>query len=245
MIRGAPISFASSSDILRKPISGYRSRQCLVNGMNVFYVYAHPEPRSFNGALKDTAMVTLGKKGHTVRVSNLYAVRWKAVLDSQDFRMRQDPYQFNPAVEQIHGMHTGSLAPDIRDEIERVAWADLLIFQFPIWWSSMPAILKGWFDRVFVQGFVVNLEEGRVYERGCLKGKKAMVVVTTGSTREMYSPGGIHGDIEHHLSLITHNIFEFVGMTALPSFIVFGAAGMTKDEGTLQLERYGTMLKSL
>ncbi|HMZ32172.1 MAG TPA: NAD(P)H-dependent oxidoreductase, partial [Methanoregulaceae archaeon] len=69
--------------------------------MNILYVYAHPEPRSFNGALKDTAMVTLGKMGHTVKVSNLYAVRWKAILDSQDFRMRQAPYQFNPALEQI------------------------------------------------------------------------------------------------------------------------------------------------
>lgn len=215
------------------------------DGMNILYVYAHPEPRSFNGALKDTAMVTLGKLGHTVKVSNLYAVRWKAILDSQDFRMRQDPYQFNPALEQIHGIQTGSLSPDILEEIERVAWADLIICQFPLWWSSMPAILKGWFDRVFVQGFVVNLEKGQVYERGLLKGKKAMVVVTTGATREMYSPEGVHGDIMHHISLITHNIFEFVGMTPLPSFIVFGAAGMTRDEGSLQLDRYKTVLEKL
>jgi len=213
--------------------------------MKILYVYAHPEPRSFNGALKDVAMVSLAKKGHAVKVSNLYAIKWKAVLDVQDFRMRQNPYQFNPAIEQIHGVATRSFSPDIQDEIAKVAWADLLIFQFPVWWSSMPAILKGWFDRVFVQGFVVDLEKGRVYGEGLLKGKKAMIVATTGATQEMYSPRGIHGDIETHLSIVTHTIFEFVGMTALPSFIVFGAAGMTRDEGTMQLERYKKRLEEL
>lgn len=218
---------------------------CLVNFMNILYVYAHPEPRSFNGALKDVAMVSLAKKGHAVKVSNLYAIKWKAVLDAQDFRMRENPYQFNPALEQIHGVHTRSLAPDIQDEIAKVAWADLLIFQFPVWWSSMPAILKGWFDRVFVQGFVVDLENGRVYGEGLLKGKEAMIVATTGATREMYSPGGIHGDLETHLSSITHTIFAFVGMTVLPSFIVFGAAGLTREEGTRELDRYRNLLETV
>jgi NAD(P)H dehydrogenase (quinone) len=218
---------------------------CLVNLMNILYVYAHPEPRSFNGALKDVAMVSLAENGHAVKVSNLYAIKWKAVLDAQDFRIRQNPYQFNPAIEQIHGVATRSLSPDIQDEIAKVAWADLLIFQFPVWWSSMPAILKGWFDRVFVQGFVVDLEKGRVYGEGLLKGKKAMIVATTGATQEMYSLTGIHGDIETHLSIITHNIFEFVGITALPSFIVFGAAGMTRDDGTRQLELYKKRLEDL
>jgi NAD(P)H dehydrogenase (quinone) len=213
--------------------------------MNILYVYAHPEPRSFNGALKDVAMVSLVKKGHQVKVSNLYAIKWKAVLDAQDFRMRQNAYQFNPAVEQIHGIATRSLAPDLQDEIEKVAWADLLIFQFPVWWSSMPAILKGWFDRVFAQGFVVDIEKGCVYERGLLKGKKAMIVATTGSPEEMYLPGGIHGDLREHLSVITHNIFEFVGMTALPSFIVFGAADMPREEGAKQLENYRKLLEGL
>ncbi|HNS82195.1 MAG TPA: NAD(P)H-dependent oxidoreductase, partial [Methanolinea sp.] len=90
--------------------------------MKILYVYAHPEPRSFNGALKDAAMVTLAVKGHDVKVSNLYAVRFKAILDAQDFRIRGRHDIFNPAAEQIHGIRTGSLAPDIQEEIERVSW---------------------------------------------------------------------------------------------------------------------------
>jgi len=217
----------------------------VIKSVNVLYIYAHPEPRSFNGALKDTAMVTLAAGGHTVKASNLYAIRFKAVLDPQDFRMRQDPDHFDPALEQIYGVRTGSLAPDIQEEIEKIAWADLIIFQFPVWWSSIPAILKGWIDRVLVQGFVVDIGDGKVYSQGLLKGKKAMIVATTGSEREMYSAGGIHGDLHQHLLPLTHGVFEFCGMTVLPSHIVYGASVMTREEGAEQLNQYRKKLEML
>ncbi|NTW91842.1 MAG: NAD(P)H-dependent oxidoreductase [Methanoregulaceae archaeon] len=213
--------------------------------MNVLYIYAHPEPRSFNCALKDTAMLTLARAGHEVKASNLYAIKFKAVLDSADFRIRANPDLFNPAGEQMHGFATRSLAPDILEEIDKIAWADILIFQFPIWWSYMPAILKGWIDRVFVQGFVVDLRDGRVYDRGLLKGKSAMIVATCGSPEEMYMKGGIHGDLREHLSIITHNIFEFTGMAVLPSFIVYNVPAMTREEGEKQLDRYRHVLEML
>jgi NAD(P)H dehydrogenase (quinone) len=213
--------------------------------MNVLYIYAHPEPRSFNGALRDTAMLTLARCGHQVKASNLYAIKFKAVLDPTDFRIRHNPDLFNPAAEQMHGVATKSLAPDILEEIDKITWADLMIFQFPIWWSYMPAILKGWIDRVLVQGFVVDLREGRVYDRGLLKGKSAMIVTTCGGSEEMYSKGGIHGDLREHLSIITHNIFEFTGMTTLPPFIVYNVPAMTKEEGGKQLDRYRQVLEML
>lgn len=213
--------------------------------MNVLYIYAHPEPRSFNCALKDTAMLTLTRAGHEVKASNLYAIKFKAVLDSADFRIRANPDLFNPAGEQMHGVATRSLAPDILEEIDKIVWADLLIFQFPIWWSYMPAILKGWIDRVFVQGFVVDLRDGRVYDRGLLKGKSAMIVATCGSPEEMYMKGGIHGDLREHLSIITHNIFEFTGMAVLPSFIVYNVPAMTRQEGEKQLDCYRHVLEML
>lgn len=213
--------------------------------MNILYVYAHPEPKSFNGALKDCAVVALSEKGHTVKVSNLYALKFKAVLDPHDFRIREEAAVFRPAPEQIHGIRTGSLAPDILEEIEKIRWADILIFQFPIWWSYMPAILKGWIDRAFVQGFVVDIAAGNVYEKGLLKGKKAMIVATTGSSREEYSREGIHGDLEQHLTIITHNIFEFCGLAVLPSFIVYGAAGLSATEGKEELEHYRRVLDDL
>jgi len=213
--------------------------------MNVLYIYAHPEPRSFNGTLKDTAMMTLARCGHQVKVSNLYAIKFKAVLDQTDFRIRLNHDLFNPAAEQMHGVATKSLAPDILEEIDKITWADLMIFQFPIWWSYMPAILKGWIDRVFVQGFVVDLREGRVYNRGLLKGKSAMLVTTCGASEEMYTKSGIHGDLRQHLSIITHNIFEFTGMTTLPPFIVYNVPAMTREEGEKHLDLYSRVLERL
>mgnify|MGYP001199865329 CR=1 FL=1 len=213
--------------------------------MKILYVYAHPESKSFNGGLKDAAMVTLARKGHQVKVTNLYAIQFKAVLDAHDFRIRGRHDIFHPASEQIHGVAAKSLAPDIMEEIEKIAWADMIIFQFPVWWSNMPAILKGWFDRVFVQGFVVDLQDGRVYEKGLLKGKSAMLAVTTGSSEDMYAPGGIHGDLMQHLSVIMHNTLEFTGLSVLAPFIVFDAADMSRERGAVEIDRYRNVLESL
>ena len=213
--------------------------------MHVLYVYAHPEPRSFNGAIRDTAMTTLVRAGHEVKVSNLYVMKFKAVLDPHDFRIRYNSDRFDPAAEQVHGFRTGSLAPDISEEIEKVSWADLIIFQFPIWWSHMPAILKGWIDRVFVQGFAFDPESGNVYERGLLRGKKAMIVATFGSSEEKDSHGGTDRTLTDHISSINHSVFEFTGMTALPPFIVFSSDTMNHEEGARQIDRYRRFLESL
>ncbi|HMG49555.1 MAG TPA: NAD(P)H-dependent oxidoreductase, partial [Inquilinus sp.] len=53
--------------------------------MNILLVFAHPEPRSLNGALRDVAVQALEAEGHQVRVSDLYADRWKSEVDRADF----------------------------------------------------------------------------------------------------------------------------------------------------------------
>ncbi|MCQ8893164.1 MAG: NAD(P)H-dependent oxidoreductase [Methanolinea sp.] len=213
--------------------------------MKILYVYAHPEPKSLSGSLKDAAMVTLSSLRHDVKVSNLYAMQFKAVLDSHDFRIRARHDIFIPPLEQVHGVETRSLSPDIMDEIDRVAWADLLVIQFPLWWSSMPAILKGWFDRVFVQGFVVDIPAGKVFSQGLLRGKKAMLVVTTGSSQDKFSKEGGFGDLNGILSIISHNILEFCGIEVLPPFIVYGAPALSREEGAEVIRRYQDFLKGM
>jgi NAD(P)H dehydrogenase (quinone) len=68
--------------------------------MNVLYIYAHQEHASFNAALKATALETLEKAGYTVRISDLYAVNFKPVLDASDFLQRKKKDVFNPFLEQ-------------------------------------------------------------------------------------------------------------------------------------------------
>jgi Putative NADPH-quinone reductase (modulator of drug activity B) len=65
--------------------------------MNILIVYAHPEPRSLNAALKDFAVMHLRQQGHSVQVSDLYAMKFKAVLDTDDFLAHPAGERFNPS----------------------------------------------------------------------------------------------------------------------------------------------------
>ena len=152
--------------------------------MKTLIVLAHPEPRSFNAALKDVAVETLRELGHQVQVSDLYAMSWKAELGIGDFpEDRADPDYLDLSREQEHAFANGSHTDDVKAEQSKVMWADLVIFQFPVWWFSMPAILKGWVDRVFSRGFAYS--SGHKYGSGLLKGKKAMLCLTTGTASSL------------------------------------------------------------
>lgn len=79
--------------------------------------------------------------------------------------------------------------------------------------------MKGWVDRVFTTGFAYG--GGKMYNKGGLKGKKAMLSVTIGGGQPMYSKTGLNGDIEQILFPIHHGILCFVGMEVLPPFIAW------------------------
>ena len=213
--------------------------------MNVFTVFAHPEPNSLNGVMKDLAARILRDKGHEVKISDLYGMRFKAVLDQSDFSQRQNDEQFNPMMEQMNSVGTGSLSQDIKDEVEKIKWADMIIFQFPVWWTSPPAILKGWFDRVFLPGIVHNIAEGKLYDTGLLKGKKAMLSFTTGATKDVYSSEGPHGDLDEIFKFITHNILELTGLEVLPSIGIYGPAMISKEQVKEELEKFEERISSL
>jgi NAD(P)H dehydrogenase (quinone) len=213
--------------------------------MNILYIYAHQEPASFNAALKAVAVETLEKAGHKVKVSDLYAMQFKPVLDADDFLQRKKPDKLALFPEQINAIKTGTFVPDIMEEMDKVKWADMLIFQFPIYFTGMPAIMKGWLDRIFAAGFAFDPITQGVYENGLLKGKKVMMTITTGADENTYSESGAHGDIHTLLKYITHCIFEYVGLEVLPSYIMFSVNSQSQEKGQQRLENYGEILKGL
>lgn len=213
--------------------------------MNILYIFAHPEPKSFNSSMKEMAIKTLGKKGNNVRLSDLYLMGFKPVLDQKDFLQRKKTDSFNPFLEQMTASKEGTFSEDIMGEMEKVKWADILIFQFPIYFTGMPAIMKGWLDRVFAAGFAFNPVKQNVYENGLMKGKKAMMVITTGAEEDWYSPGGKHGDIRELLRYISHCIFEYVGMEVIDTHLTFGVGKMSSERGDEELNRYQEKLSSL
>ena len=211
------------------------------NTMNVLIVYAHPEPRSFNGALKDRAVEVLSAAGHQVTVSNLYTMGFNPVTGPGDFEGEWvDPTFLSIPREQTRAVETGTLAPDIVAEQEKLATADLLIFQFPVWWFGMPAIMKGWADRVFARGFAYM--PGRKYDTGMFKGKLAMVSATTGTSAETYAPDGIDGDILSVLWPIHNGLLRYSGFDVLPPFVAYMPGRMENDRRKAQLDAYAKRL---
>lgn len=190
--------------------------------MRVLIVYAHEEPRSFNAAMKNLAIRTFEDQGHQVVVSDLYRMGFKAAADHHDFLERRDRHILKRQQEELSATKLGTLAPDILAEQEKLKACDLLILQFPLWWFSMPAILKGWVDRVLTMGFAYG--GGAWYEEGGLKGRRAMLSLTTGGPEGLYGPRGIHGEMDRILYPIQQGILHFCGFQVLPPFVAYGVA---------------------
>ncbi len=212
--------------------------------MKILIVYAHPEPTSFNAAMKDMAVQTLAAQGHNVTISDLYAMGWNAVAGPGDISgPRSDPTRFSLAREQTVAMETGSMSAEIAAEQAKLVAADLLILQFPIWWFGMPAILKGWGDRVFARGFAYL--PGRKYDTGMFKGKRAMLATTTGTSADTYAPDGIDGDILAVLWPIHNGLLRYTGFDVLPPCVAYMPG--REDDATRagQLEAYRQRLLSL
>lgn len=193
--------------------------------MNVLWVFAHPEPRSLGGALRDDGLATLRAQGHQVRESDLYAMGWNPVVDARDFGDASGC--LSVANRSARAYADGDLSPDIVAEQEKLAWADTVVLQFPLWWYGMPAILKGWFDRVFVKGFGygVRAADGRTlrYGEGKLAGKCAMVVLTAGAREPSLGPRGVNGPLDDLLFGLHHGTLFYAGMSVLPPVAVYGA----------------------
>lgn len=187
--------------------------------MRVLIVYAHPEPRSFCAALKDAAVATLGHAGHAVTVSDLYAMAFDPVAGPEDFGSRRDADYLVYALEQRHNFSAKTLAPDIRAEVEKVLAADFLLMIFPLFWFSVPAILKGWIDRVFLSGPFYGGR--RIFDRGGLCGRRALVATTMGSHRAMFGDGAIHPPLSDITSHLWRGTLGYVGYQVLEPFYAY------------------------
>jgi len=221
-----------------------RSEQQM-DAMEALIVYAHPEPKSFNAAMKDRAVEVLEAEGWSVTVSDLYAMGFKAEADGYDFTDRADPAYLKYAAEQSHAARNGGgFAQDIQAELEKLKRADLLILQFPVWWFGFPAILKGWVDRVFAAGVIYGGDIG-MFSRGRFKGRRAFLSFTTGGTAATYGPTGLYGSADVVFWPIQNGILNFLGYSVLP-FFQAEAPSKTDEAGRAAiLTAWETRLRSL
>ncbi|MEM7291585.1 MAG: NAD(P)H-dependent oxidoreductase, partial [Pseudomonadota bacterium] len=145
--------------------------------MQVLIVHCHPEPCSFNAALTEVAKNKFEALGNTVEVSDLHLQKFDPVESARHYKNRVDTKTFAPLSEQRHAYRSNTIPDDVKLEIERLERCDLVVFQFPIWWHSVPAILKGWQDRVFLSGGLYTSQMR--YNQGYFRGKRAMSVATS------------------------------------------------------------------
>jgi len=219
--------------------------------MNVLVVYAHPEPRSLSGALKDLAVAHLTAAGHDVRVSDLYAMQWKASADGGDFPDRPIGERLVYVRDSGRAFKAGTQSADVAAEQEKLLWADAVIFQFPMWWFAMPAIMKGWVDRVFAFGFAygVGVHEGERwgdrYGDGTLAGKRAMLAMTIGGRAPHYSERGVNGALDELLFPIHHGILFYPGMSVLPPFATYQTDRLAPEQWPAVAAAYTARLDGL
>ncbi|EFF89590.1 quinone family NAD(P)H dehydrogenase [Streptomyces sp. e14] len=196
-------------------------------------VHAHPEPHSFSTAQMTAAARTLSEAGYRVEIVDLYAEGWAPVLGRDEFAPVDGP--FKPQAEHLRAVADGTLDATVRAHLDRLLAADLLVLSFPLWWFSLPAVLKGWIDRVFVMGGVFGGQHG-LFEQAALAGRRAMLLVTTGGSRESFQPGGMLGAMDDFLFHIHRGMLEFVGYRVLAPVITYGPAHLTEQERAAALD---------
>jgi NAD(P)H dehydrogenase (quinone) len=211
--------------------------------MNVYIVHAHAEPASFNGAALQTAVNALSDAGHKVAVSDLYAMGFNPVSGRHNFTDTWVPDYFKQQAEEMHASALDGFAPDIEAELAQIEACDLMIWQFPLWWFGLPAILKGWVDRVFVMGRVYDRH--RMYENGIFRGKRAMLSLTTGGPPEAFAPDGRNGDISAILRPIQRGMLQLTGFAVLAPQIVFGAPWLDDSARMSALVGWRTRLSGI
>ncbi len=153
--------------------------------MNILLVYAHPNPRSFNRAILETADAALRERGHATRIHDLYQMQFRAALDGEDLLRNW----------------RGDLPVETRREQDAIRWAQGLVFVYPIWWFGPPAILKGWIDRVFTRKFAFDFGPGGM--KGLLAHERALILNTLGGDEATYQR-------EHWHELLARPITEGV-----------------------------------
>ncbi|OGU57736.1 MAG: hypothetical protein A2V66_17280 [Ignavibacteria bacterium RBG_13_36_8] len=212
--------------------------------MKVLIVHAHPEPKSFCSSLKNEAVKFFEENNHEVKVSDLYKMGFNPVGDKYDFKELSNKEFFKYQAEQMNAYKENLFSNELTAEMDKFMWADAINFNFPLWWFSVPAILKGWVDRVFAMGFAYGAGKG-VYDTGAFKGKKGFLTLTTGGPENSYGKNGRNGEMGTILFHINHGMLYFVGMDVLPPFIVYGATRISDEERKQHLVNYRNYLSNI
>jgi NAD(P)H dehydrogenase (quinone) len=185
--------------------------------MNTLIVVAHPEPRSICAEFARRAASRMSREGE-IRMLDLYADAFDPVIRSSHFPDRASPGRFEPMVEQAHQAATRRISPDVAEHQAALEWSDCVLLVFPLWWWSLPAILKGWVDRVLSTDFA--------YGSSDLAGRRAMLCVTAETRADRFASADGANPLHH----IERGILKFCGFEVAPSFVAADIYNLTDGQ---------------
>ncbi|MBM7711229.1 NAD(P)H-dependent oxidoreductase [Enterococcus xiangfangensis] len=197
--------------------------------MKALIIYSHPtgKPFSYNEHILTEVQTILSRKQYEVTIRDLYEMKFDPILSSNDFDL----------------LHQRRTPKDIQTEQDYITEADLLLVISPIWWASFPAILKGYFDRVFAHGFAYQAEaDGSVTKK--LTGKKGIFINTFGNSTVVYEQSGMIEAFKHTMN---QGVFEFTGIEPI-GYFSFGETNARSEKTVAKIiskleEKLPEMLK--
>ncbi|MDR2084594.1 MAG: NAD(P)H-dependent oxidoreductase [Bacteroidales bacterium] len=166
-------------------------------------IFAHPWHRSFNKAILDTVIEALSEEYTEYQIIDLHKDNFNPVLSEEELIIFNEGKYIDPLVKKYQDM---------------ILMSNDLIFIFPDWWSSMPAILKGFFDKVFLKGFAYD--DSNNSWKPLLKIPKSMVITTSGQPTENISKfGDVYNDMIFNILTsvgIENTLWMNCGLVSIP-----------------------------
>ncbi|MES2949518.1 MAG: NAD(P)H-dependent oxidoreductase [Pseudomonadota bacterium] len=188
------------------------------NAHNVLVILGHASNTSFSAALADTYAQAAQAAGHTVRVLRLADLQFDATLHGS-----------NP--------HHQALEPDLLAAQDSIAWANHIAWVFPVWWGSVPALLKGFLDRAFTSGWAYKFNKGSAFPVPLLKGRTAHLLVPMDTPpwyyRWVYRMPAIHQ--------MRKTTLEFCGIRPTKTLMLGPIIHSTAEQRSGWLQKAGTM----
>lgn len=194
--------------------------------MNILVINGHPDKKSFNMSIFKEVIKNLDSKKHQIETLNLSEMKFDPVLRfGYRERMEEDA--------------------EITRSQELIQWANHLIFIYPIWWSSMPSLMKGWVDRVFTPGiayssnqkgiFVLNFITGRQFKK-LLKNKTADIITTSQGPGWWYKifSGIVSVPDSYGIAVLKNAVLNHCGIKTKK---VINLGNMNRDSNTLEVRK--------
>ncbi len=187
----------------------------------ILIILGHPDKNSFNGAIARHYKKTAQKSGYQIESVYLGELKFDPILHKGYKKIQK-------------------LEPDLVKMQQKISWADHLVFIFPTWWYSYPALLKGFIDRTILPGFAFKYKENSLLPlpKRYLKGKTARLITTVDGSVLFYKLFGHAG-----LKSLKYGILFFIGVWPVKNLILGPIKTSTKNKRQKWLKKINKLAK--